>query len=102
MSSAFVKEDIDIPERITHRRSASGLPPGAVNYITEGGAQTLRQRLADLKGAGADEAEIAGLESVLESVTIVTPPERPEAVVFGVRGNGGRVQLLTKTATSRP
>jgi transcription elongation GreA/GreB family factor len=84
MSSAFVKEDIDEPERSSGRRSASGLPPGALNYITETGAQRLREKLAELKQDGADAMEIAELESQLESVTVVEPPKGAEAVVFGV------------------
>src|SRR5205814_5816772 len=37
MSRAFVKEDVDPPERSGRKRSASGLPPGATNYITARG-----------------------------------------------------------------
>ena len=85
MSRAFVKEDIDIPERITRRRSASGLPPGALNFMTADGAEQLHLRLADLKFSGADEEEVAELDETLNSATIVERPERPEAVVFGVR-----------------
>ncbi|MHB1080148.1 MAG: GreA/GreB family elongation factor [Prosthecobacter sp.] len=85
MSSAFVKEDIDVPERIPRWRSASGLPPGAMNLMTEEGAQRLRLRLEELKGSVAGDPEIAELEGVLESATIVKPPERAEEVVFGVR-----------------
>jgi transcription elongation GreA/GreB family factor len=84
MSRAFVKEDIDVPEPSNRRRSASGLPPGALNFMTEAGAHRLRQRLTELKSTSADESEIAELESILESATIVNPPERPEEVVFGV------------------
>jgi hypothetical protein len=38
MSRAFVKEDVDLPERSGRKRSASGLPPGATNYISARGA----------------------------------------------------------------
>ena len=41
MSRAFVKEDVDLPERSGRKRSASGLPPGATNYITARGAKRL-------------------------------------------------------------
>jgi hypothetical protein len=34
VSRAFIKEDVDLPERSGRKRSASGLPPGATNYIT--------------------------------------------------------------------
>lgn len=84
MSSAFVKEDIDEPERPMRRRSSSGLPPGALNFMTEAGSLRLRQRLTELKTTSADESEIAELESMLESATIVKHPERPGEVVFGV------------------
>lgn len=83
MSRAFVKEDIDIPERIKLRRTASGLPPDTLNYMTAGGAKRLRHRVAELKKAGADEAEYSDLESMLDSATVVKPAERPESVVFG-------------------
>ena len=84
MSSAFVKEDIDVPERIPRWRSASGLPPGAVNFITEAGALKLWRRVAELKKADAGDPEGAELEGVLEAATVVKQPERPEEVVFGV------------------
>ena len=45
MSRAFVKEDVDLPERSGRKRSASGLPPGATNYITARGAKHLRDEL---------------------------------------------------------
>jgi len=45
MSRAFVKEDVDLPERIGRKRSASGLPPGATNYITAPGAKRMRAAL---------------------------------------------------------
>jgi hypothetical protein len=45
MSRAFVKEDVDLPERSGRKRSASGLPPGATNYITARGAKRLRDEL---------------------------------------------------------
>jgi len=84
MSRAFVKEDIDVPEPSNRRRSASGLPPGALNFMTEAGALRLRQRLMELKRTSADELEIVELESILESATIVNPPKQPEEIVFGV------------------
>lgn len=53
--------------------------------MTEEGAEKLRLRLEELKGSAAGDPEIAGLERLLESATMVKPPERPEEVVFGVR-----------------
>jgi hypothetical protein len=45
MSRAFIKEDVDLPERSGRKRSASGLPPGTTNYITARGAKRLRDEL---------------------------------------------------------
>ena len=53
--------------------------------MTEEGAQRLRLRLEELKDSAAGDPEIAELEGLLESATIVKPPERPEVVVFGVK-----------------
>ena len=87
MSRAFVKEDIDIPERIARRRTASGLPPDALNYMTEVGARRLRWRVEELRYAEADEEKISELETMLDSATVVKPAERPETVVFGARAH---------------
>ena len=48
MSRAFIKEDVDVYERPGQRRSQSGLPPGALNYMTPEGARRLRARLEKL------------------------------------------------------
>ncbi len=86
MSRAFVKEDIDIPERTTLRKSASGLPPGALNLMTAEGARLLRQRLKQLlRAEDADPEEIASLQHTLESATIIEPKPQPDAIVFGSR-----------------
>ncbi len=53
MSRAFVKEDVDLPERSGRKRSTSGLPPGATNYITARGAKRLRDELQKLRSANA-------------------------------------------------
>jgi transcription elongation factor GreB len=98
MSRAFVKEDVEIPERSGRTRSASGLPPGALNYITARGEQRLRERLVELKAAAADHSEeIARLERVLASVTVIgIPADRPESVALGatvtVRAAGGELE----------
>ena len=86
MSRAFVKEDVDPPERSARARSASGLPPGATNYITAGGATRLQRQLDDLRRSGAGEAErIAELERVLASVTVVETLSDPKSVAFGAK-----------------
>ncbi len=86
MSRAFVKEDIEEPERRTLRRAASGLPPGTLNLITAEGARQLRSRLMDLaQSAPADDDEVSYLEEALASATIVEPRQQADtkAVVFG-------------------
>jgi hypothetical protein len=85
MSKAFTREDVDPPERSGRVRSASGLPPGAVNYITAAGAKRLRDELNGLCGAGAENAErISQLEEILASVTVVEPRDESDSfVAFG-------------------
>ena len=85
MSRAFVKEDVDPPERSGRKRAASGLPPGAANYMTARGAARLREKLAELQRDEAANADrIADLKGVLDSVTVVGPPaENSESVSFG-------------------
>jgi transcription elongation factor GreB len=84
MSRAFVKEDVDLPERSGRKRSASGLPPGATNYITARGAKRLRDELQKLSAAKANGEHVAELERILASVHIVDPPDpRSNSVAFG-------------------
>ncbi len=85
MSKAFTKEDVDPPERSGRVRSASGLPPGAINYITTRGAQRLREKLSELQRAhGRNDEKVVELEALLASVTIVEPPEEESReVAFG-------------------
>jgi transcription elongation GreA/GreB family factor len=79
MSRAFVKEDVDLPERSGRKRSASGLPPGATNYITARGAQRLRDELGKVDATRAEE-----LRRTLASVHVVDPPDAPtKSVAFG-------------------
>lgn len=87
MSRAFVKEDVDPPERSGRVRSASGLPPGTSNYITAGGAARLRQELEKLRhSAGNNEHRIGELEHLLSSVVIVAAPaEASDSIAFGAR-----------------
>ncbi len=83
MSKAFTKEDNAQPERSLRTRSTSGLPPGAVNYMTAAGARRLREELAGLDGASERAGEI---REALEAATIVEPPaEPPHCVVFGAK-----------------
>ena len=84
MSRAFVKEDVDLPERSGRKRSASGLPPGATNYITARGAKHLRDELQKLHAANANSKRVAELEQILASVHVVDPSDPPpNSVAFG-------------------
>ncbi len=84
MSRAFVKEDVDLPERSGRKRSASGLPPGATNYVTARGAKRLRDELQKLRAANAGSERIMELEHILASVHVVDPPDAPvNSVTFG-------------------
>ena len=84
MSRAFVKEDIDPPERSRRPRSASGLPPGATNYMTAAGAMRLRGQLEKLRRTGNNAEGVSDIETILASVTIVEPPvDSAEDVIFG-------------------
>jgi transcription elongation factor GreB len=84
MSRAFVKEDVDPPERSGRKRSASGLPPGATNYITARGAKRLRDELQNLRASNADSERIIELENILAGVHVVDPPDTASnSVGFG-------------------
>lgn len=85
MSKAFTKEDVEPPERSGASRSASGLPPRALNYITPAGAARLREELAELRRTSrVESASIKALEEILACVTIVeTPAEPSDTVPFG-------------------
>ena len=84
MSRAFVKEDVAPPERSGRKRSASGLPPGATNYITARGAKRLRDELRELRVTNASNESLAELEGILASVHVVDPPQTPSnSVTFG-------------------
>jgi transcription elongation GreA/GreB family factor len=97
MSRAFIKEDTDIPERNTRRRSAEGLPPGALNYLTARGARLLRERLDKLRGAN-DRVAAKALERVLASATIVeVPASPPEVVTFGATVSVQAANLALQT-----
>lgn len=100
MSRAFVKEDVDLPERSGRKRSASGLPPGATNYITARGAKHLRDELEKLRAANTDSTRVAELEQILASVHVIDPPDpASNSVAFGatvtVKDKKGRTQSYT-------
>jgi transcription elongation factor GreB len=100
MSRAFVKEDVDLPERSGRKRSASGLPPGATNYITARGAARLQDELIRLRAARDNAERIAELEQILASVHVVDPPDVPSnSVTFGatvtVKDKKGATETLT-------
>jgi transcription elongation GreA/GreB family factor len=84
MSRAFIREDVDPPERSGRKRAASGLPPGAGNYITARGAVRLQTELTKLRAAGDNAERVGELEQILGSVKIVDPPDaQSENVSFG-------------------
>jgi transcription elongation GreA/GreB family factor len=84
VSRAFIKEDVDLPERSGRKRSPSGLPPGATNYITARGAKRLRDELGKLRAANASADRVAELEQILASVHVVHPSGAPSnSVTFG-------------------
>ena len=100
MSRAFVKEDVDPPERSGRKRSASGLPPGAINYITARGAKRLRDELEELRATSAGSERATELEQILASVHVVEPPDAPsKSVTFGatvtVRNKEGATRTFT-------
>ncbi|MEQ1851370.1 MAG: GreA/GreB family elongation factor [Chthoniobacteraceae bacterium] len=97
MSKAFTKEDDAPLERSTRMRSTSGLPPGAVNYMTAEGARRLRTEFAALTDTDVERA--AEIGRILASATIVEPPvERPAGAVFGAlveaRDSAGRPECF--------
>jgi transcription elongation GreA/GreB family factor len=100
MSRAFVKEDVDLPERSGRKRSASGLPPGATNYITARGAKHLRDELRKLRAANAKSERVAELEQILASVHVVDPPDpASNSVGFGATVTVKDTKGLTETYT---
>jgi transcription elongation factor GreB len=100
VSRAFVKEDVDPPERSGRKRSASGLPPGATNYITARGAKRLRDELDQLRATNASSERIVELEQILASVHVIDPANAPSnSVTFGatvtVRDKEGATETFT-------
>ena len=100
MSRAFVKEDVDPPERSGRKRSASGLPPGATNYVTARGAKHLREELHKLREANANSERVAELEQILASIHVVDPPDpASNSVGFGATVTVKDRKGLTETYT---
>ena len=100
MSRAFIKEDVDPPERSGRKRSASGLPPGAMNYITARGANRLRDELQKLRTSNAGNERVAELEHILASIHVVDPPDRvSNSVSFGATVTVKDAKGLTETYT---
>ena len=100
MSRAFVKEDVDLPERSGRKRSASGSPPGATNYISARGAKRLRDELQKLRVANAASERLIELERILASAHVVDPPDAPSnSVTFGatvtVKDKKGATETFT-------
>ena len=100
MSRAFIKEDVDLPERSGRKRSASGLPPGATNYITARGAKRLRDELRKFRAENANSQRVVELEQILTSVHVVDPPDAPSnSVTFGatvtVKDKKGATEAFT-------
>ena len=84
MSRAFVKEDVDPPERSGRKRSPSGLPPGTTNYMTARGAKRLREELNKLRAENVSSERIIELEQILATGHVVGPPDAPSnSVTFG-------------------
>jgi transcription elongation GreA/GreB family factor len=84
MSRAFIREDVDPPERSGRKRAASGLPPGAVNYITARGAARLQDELTTLRLTGGNAERVAELERILSSINVVDPSDaQSQDVSFG-------------------
>jgi transcription elongation GreA/GreB family factor len=100
VSWACIIEDVDLPERSGRKRSTSGLPPGATNYITARGAKHLRDELQKLRAANAASERVTELEQILASVHVVDPPDpASNSVGFGatvtVKDKKGRTETYT-------
>ena len=100
MSRAFIREDVDPPERSGRKRAASGLPPGAINYITVRGAVRLQAELTKLRATGDSAERITELEQILGSVKIVEPSDtQSQSVSFGATVTVSDADGKTETYT---
>ena len=100
VSRAFVKEDVDSPERSGRKRSASGLPPGATNYMTARGAERLRDELKKLRTGNTGSERLIELEQILASAHVVDfPKTSSNSVTFGatvtVKDKDGATETFT-------
>lgn len=92
MSKAFTRESDEAPVEGPLAIRAR-LPPGVRNYITQKGAERLKERLTELvqKRAGASlnpeqanlDTAIKNLQQILDSVVIAQAPADPQKVAFG-------------------
>jgi transcription elongation GreA/GreB family factor len=63
-------------------RSTSGLPPGALNYMTADGARRMKAKVAEIRDTEPERA--ADIQRILDSATIMEPStDLPEEIVFG-------------------
>jgi hypothetical protein len=78
MSRAFIKEDVDPPERSGRKRSASGLPPGATNYITAWREMFARRTACAEPGARSQGSELTiddcGKQALILSGFVIPQP----------------------------
>jgi transcription elongation factor GreB len=79
---------------------ASGLPPGATNYITARGAKRLRDELQKLRATNPVSERVTELEQILASIHVVDPPDASSnSVAFGatvtVRDKKGATETFT-------
>lgn len=87
MSKAFTREDDDAPERMSLRRPATLLPPGAKNYFTPDGIARLRRELEQLS-SGPDSPDVRQrifeIQECLNSAVVSPAPPPPwDQVLFG-------------------
>lgn len=88
MSKAFTREDDDAPERPLRTPRLSALPPGTKNYLTEDGAQRMREELNHLlqldNDAPSRSQRVIQLQQALQSAVVVEAPAPPhDQVRFG-------------------
>ncbi len=78
----------------------SGLPPGAINYITARGANRLRDELQKLRASRAGSERTIELENILASVQVVDPPDAASnSVAFGATVTVKDAKGVTETYT---
>jgi len=107
MSRAFIKEDADPPERSGRKRSASGLPPRATNYITADGAKRLCEELQKLRAANANARASSDLSVIrrfeLSLLEICHAPQLERInsrTAFAAFTNGGAAAIIITQNTT--